>query len=423
MKSLITILVVCFLACDTIQADAVEPSVYKARRAAVMAEMAGGVAVLYGKTASGAGVVNGQFIQESNFYYLTGISESGAALILAPGESIYKEILYLQPRNPEYEDWNGRRPPLGDALEERLGFEEVRRTSRLPADVSAMLQRSKKAVFLGPIVSAAASVPSGLSLIRDAQKRVPESSLVNMAELIPELRRIKSVQEIAQIQRAIDITGEGIVAAMQAVQPGMLEFQLQSIVEHSYKTAGAQFLGFSTILAAGPNATVLHYQGNDRPIQNSGLVLIDTGAAWQHYSADISRTFPVNGKFSAREKELYELVLKAANAAIKNVRVGASYYEDVHLVAKAVLDEAGYGEYFIHGTGHFVGLDVHDAGDYDKPLKAGVVITVEPGIYIPEEGIGIRIEDDVLVTKKGPRVLSRDIPRTVEEIEALMAAK
>ena len=227
--------------------------------------------------------------------------------------------------------------------------------------------------------------------------------------------------EIEQLKKAINVTGKGILAAMKSVEPGMLEFQLQSVVEHAYEMEGAQFLGFSTILAWGPNATVLHYGQNNQPIQETGLVLIDTGAAWQHYSADVTRTIPVDGTFSPREKELYELVLKASDTAIKEVKVGADYYNDVHMAAKRVLDEAGYGEYFIHGTGHFLGLDVHDAGNYELPLKAGVVMTVEPGIYIPEEGIGIRIEDDILVTKDGPVVLSGHIPRTVQEIESSMA--
>lgn len=212
---------------------------------------------------------------------------------------------------------------------------------------------------------------------------MPGTSLANMAELIPEMRRVKDDQEIEKIQKAINITGSGILAAMKAVEPGQMEFQLQSVVEHAYEMEGAQFLGFSTILAWGPNTTVLHYGGNNQRIQGSGLVLIDTGAAWEHYSADVTRTIPVSGTFSAREKELYELVLKASNAAIEQVKPGADYYE--------------------------------------LPLRAGVVITVEPGIYIPEEGIGIRIEDDVLVTKRDPVVLSGHIPRTVEDIEHTMA--
>jgi Xaa-Pro aminopeptidase len=388
-----------------------------------MKKLNGGVAVMYGATDDGNDIVKGQFIQESSFYYLTGISEPGAALILAPGEHRYKEILFLQPRNPEVENINGRREPLGDALEEAMGFEKVLRIYHLPSMLTKMLQRSRKAIFLGPIVSADAEMPKALSILGDAQSRVPGTSLENQADLVPEMRRIKDDKEIEKIQKAIDVTGKGIVAAMQAVEPGMLEFQLQSVVEHTYEMEGAQFLGFGTILAWGPNTTVLHYGLNNQPVQETGLVLIDTGAAWQHYSADVTRTIPVSGTFSPRERELYELVLKASDAAIQKVRVGADYYNDVHMTAKGILDDAGYGEYFIHGTGHFLGLDVHDVGNYDLPLEAGVVITVEPGIYIPDEGIGIRIEDDILVTEDGPVVLSRHIPRTVKEIETTMSEK
>ena len=413
-------LLLCIVLAGPVCAESFDVEVFKLRRQQVMEALDGGVAVMYGASGSDA-IVKGRFVQESDFYYLTGISEPGAALILAPGEPRYKETLYLRPRDPDIENWDGRREPLGDALEEATGFEEVARTTRLPSHLTAMLQRSRKAVFLGPVVSASDDVPKALEMLRDAQARVPGTTLENMADLIPEMRRIKSPAEVEMIRKAVDITGKGLVAAMQSVEPGMMEFQLQSILEHIYEMEGAQFLGFGTILAHGPNSTVLHYGSNDQPIDDSGLVLIDTGAAWQHYTADITRTFPVSGKFSPREKELYELVLKAADTAIENLRVGADHYNDLHLVAKAVLDEAGYGEYFIHGIGHFVGLDVHDAGNYALPLAAGVVLTIEPGIYIPEEGIGIRIEDVVLVTEDGPVVLSGHIPRTVDEIEAVMA--
>ena len=403
------------------EAATVDQDVFKERRQALMEKLDGKVAVLYGAEGQHGGVVEELFIQDPSFYYLTGISEPGAALILAPAEKKYKEILYLQPRDPDVENWNGRRAPLGDALEETTGFPEVRRIGRLGSDLTNMMQRSRKAAFLGPIVSATSPRPQALVNLQDGQSRVPGTSLENMADVIPEMRRIKNAYEIERIQKAVDVTGKGLVAAMQSVRPGLQEFQLQSIVDHTYEMEGAQFLGFSTILAWGPNTTVLHYTKNDQVIQDSGLVLIDTGAAWEHYSADVTRTIPVTGKFSDRERELYELVLKAADAAIKQVRVGADNHNDVHMTAKKILDEAGYGEYFIHGTGHFLGLEVHDAGNYELPLKAGVVVTVEPGIYIPEEGIGIRIEDVVLVTEDGPVVLSRHIPRTVEEIERAMA--
>ena len=421
MKNFFRLVVLSVALTVAAQAAASDPKVFEERRKALMEMLDGRVAVLYGAPHAPAGVVESLFIQESSFYYLTGISEPGAALILAPAESRYKEILYLQPRNPDVENWNGRRAPLGEALEKATGFEEVRRIGRLGGDLTRMMQHSGKAGFLGPIVSATAARPPALVVLQDGQSRVPGTTLENMADLIPEMRRIKDAFEIERIQKAVDVTGKGLVAAMQSVEPGMQEFQLQSIVDHTYEMEGAQFLGFSTILAWGPNTTVLHYTKNDQVIQDSGLVLIDTGAAWEHYSADVTRTIPVSGTFTDREKELYELVLKAADAATKKVIVGASNHNDVHMTAKKILDDAGYGEYFIHGTGHFLGLDVHDAGNYDLPLKAGTVVTVEPGIYIPEEGIGIRIEDVVLVTEEGPVVLSRHIPRTVAEIEKVMA--
>lgn len=396
------------------------PDVFKARRQALMEKLDGRVAVLYGGERRGGGVVEELFIQESSFYYLTGVSEPGAALILAPDEKRYREILYLQPRNPDVENIDGRRLPLGEGLEASTGFPKVRRINRLGSDLTAIMQRSKKAAFLGPIVGATAPKPQALVLLQSGQSRVPGTSLENMADLIPEMRRVKSEYEIERIQKAVDVTGKGLVAAMQLVRPGLKEFQLQSIVDHTYRVEGAQFLGFSTILPWGSNTTVLHYTKNDQVIQDEGLVLIDTGAAWEHYSADVTRTLPVTGKFSDREKELYALVLKAADAAILKVQVGADMFNDVHMTAQNIIDEAGYGKYFIHGTSHFLGLDVHDVGNNELPLKAGVVLTVEPGIYIPEEGIGIRIEDVVLVTDDGPVVLSRQIPRTVAEVEKAM---
>lgn len=420
MRNFTIVLILSISASFVAKAASVDPEIFKARRQALMDKLDGRVAVLYGAEGRTGGVVEELFIQESSFYYLTGVSEPGAALILAPEENQYKEILYLQARDPDVENWNGRREGLGYALEAATGFPEVRRIGRLGSDLTDIMQRSRKAAFLGPIVGATSPKPQALVILQDGQSRVPGTSLENMADLIPEMRRVKNAYEIERIQKAVDVTGKGLMAAMQAVRPGLQEFQLQSIVDHTYEMEGAQFLGFSTILAWGPNTTVLHYTKNDQVIQDSGLVLIDTGAAWEHYSADVTRTMPVSGSFSDREKELYELVLQASDAAIRKVRVGADNHNDVHMTAKNILDEAGYGEYFIHSTGHFLGLDVHDAGNYELPLTAGVVVTVEPGIYIPEEGIGIRIEDVVLVTDDGPVVLSRHIPRTVAEIEKAM---
>lgn len=236
------------LAAEPMEIDA---DVFKARRAALMEMLDGQVAVLYGAEAQTGGVVEELFIQESNFYYLTGVSEPGAALILAPEAKQYKEILYLQPRNPDVENWNGRREGLGYALEEATGFPEVRRIGRLGWDLTGFMQKSRKAAFLGPVVGATSPVPPALTLLQAGQSRVPGTTLTNMADVIPEMRRVKNDYEIERIQKAVDITGKGLMAAMQSVKPGMQEFQLQSIVDHTYEMEGAQFLGFSTILAWG----------------------------------------------------------------------------------------------------------------------------------------------------------------------------
>jgi Xaa-Pro aminopeptidase len=239
MKTIIRIIALALAFSTPLQAESNDADVFKARRETLMESLDGGVAVLYGATDSGGSIVKGGFIQESSFYYLTGISEPGAALILAPGERRYKEILFLQSRDPDVENWDGRREPLGEALNEATGFDRVVRINTLPSNLTAMLQRSKKAVFLGPIVSAKTDIPEALGILRAGQSRVPGTSLVNMAHLIPEMRRIKDGGEIEQLKKAINVTGKGILAAMKSVEPGMLEFQLQSVVEGTQRHSSA----------------------------------------------------------------------------------------------------------------------------------------------------------------------------------------
>ncbi|HEU4436426.1 MAG TPA: M24B family metallopeptidase, partial [candidate division Zixibacteria bacterium] len=229
--------------------------------------------------------------------------------------------------------------------------------------------------------------------------------------------------ELTVMQRAIDITGEGFKKAALAVKSGMTERDVQDIIENEFKVRGARRLAFPSIVATGKNTTTLHYTRNDAIVKEGDLFLMDIGAEFDHYAADVSRTIPVSGKFSPAQRKIYEIVLKAQNAAMAKVKPGAYVREDVHAEAKRVIEEAGYGEYFIHNTSHFIGLDVHDVGDYGSPLKAGMVISVEPGIYFPEQGIGVRIEDDVLVTKNGFKLLTGHIPREVDEIEKLMSGK
>ena len=250
--------------------------------------------------------------------------------------------------------------------------------------------------------------------------RYPQFQIRDLTGIIDGMRAVKSPAEVALIKRASELAGHGIMEAMRSAQAGAWEYQLDAAARYVFFAGGAQGEGYRSITGTGSNAYFGHYHRNDSQLAAGELVLMDYAPDYRYYTSDVARVFPVDGKFSEREKELYELVLKASDAAIEKVRVGANNHTDVHLTAKQILDDAGYGEYFIHGTGHFVGLEVHDAGNYDAPFKAGVVVTVEPGIYIPEEGIGIRIEDVVLVTEDGPVVLSRNIPRTVEDIETVM---
>ncbi len=392
---------------------------FKQRRAELMKRMGEGVAVLYGKSSGG----EGEFEQDPNFYYLTGVEEPGAILILAPKEHSRKEMLLLPPRNPEEERWTGERLSLGKKLEDSLGFEYVGRTGGLGGMVNACRQHSVDCCYLSPAASYNSPVPPDLNLYLDISSRVPGTSIKNMSYLIRDMRAIKTGEELAAMQNAIDITGEGFKKAALAVKPGMTEREIQDIIENEFKSRGARQLAFPSIVATGKNTTVLHYTRNDATVKTGDLFLMDIGAAFDHYAADVSRTIPVSGKFTPEQRKIYEIVLRAQKAAMAKIKPGAYIREDVHAEARRVIEEAGYGEYFIHGTSHFIGLDVHDVGDYGQPLKPGMVISVEPGIYLPEKGIGVRIEDDVLVTKTGYKLLTGNIPREIDEIEKLLLGK
>ncbi len=393
--------------------------IFKDRRAKLMELMGDGVAVLYGKTGS----FEGEFNQDNNFYYLTGVEEPGAILVLAPKEKSRKEVLLLVPRNPEDERWSGERPSIGKKLEDSLGFEYVGRTGGLGWMVNSYLQHTTSLCYLSPTATHSSPVPPDLNLYKDVSARVPGTSIKNMSHLIRDMRALKTEEELAAMQKAIDITEEAFKKAARAIKPGMTERDVQDLIENEFKSRGASRLAFPSIVATGGNTTILHYIRNDAVVKEGDLFLMDIGAEFDHYAADVSRTIPVSGKFSPEQRKIYEIVLKAQKAAMAKVKPGAFVREDVHAEAKRVIEEAGYGEYFIHGTSHFIGLDVHDVGDYGSPLKPGMVISVEPGIYLPALGIGVRIEDDVLVTKNGYKLLTGHISREVDEIEKLLSGK
>jgi Xaa-Pro aminopeptidase len=281
-------------------------------------------------------------------------------------------------------------------------------------------RRAKKLACLHPLAQHTQPVSPDLAIFRKICERIPGVTIDDRSDLVAQMRCVKSKPEIAALQQAIDITAHGFHAAMKGLKPGMNEFDLQELIEHAYRLHGARTLSFPTIAGAGVNSTVLHYRANDQPIGKDDLVCIDSGAKWLGYSADVTRTLPAGGKFNKRQREVYEVVLKAQLAAIKAVKPGARMSQ-VDTAARKVISTAGFGDYFIHGIGHHLGLDTHDITPLgDLPLKPGCVVTIEPGIYIPCEKIGVRIEEDVLVTATGNRVLSAKITKTVREIEQIM---
>jgi len=245
--------------------------------------------------------------------------------------------------------------------------------------------------------------------------------------LIAGLRLVKDPEEVGRLRRAAEITMEAHREVWRVAHPGMTEFQLEATLEYVFRAQGAERVGFPSIVASGPNGTVLHYDKNRARLEDGHLVVVDIGAEFGYYTADVTRTFPASGKFTPRQKALYDLVLGARDAAVSRIRPGVTVAE-LQAVARRYLDEESgplCGEpsclrYFVHGLSHWLGMDVHDVGRYDLPLAPGMVLTIEPGLYLPEEGLGIRIEDDVLVAEEGFEVLTDALPRTTEEIEAMM---
>ncbi|MCB5268397.1 MAG: M24 family metallopeptidase, partial [Candidatus Cloacimonetes bacterium] len=264
------------------------------------------------------------------------------------------------------------------------------------------------------------------------RERYPQIAIHCITDIMTPLRKVKSDWEIQQIQRAIDITGKGIVDIMEAAQPGMMEYELEAILFYRMQRSGLKHWGFAPIIAAGVNAATLHYEKNECQINTSELVLMDVGAANNNYSADVTRCFPISGKFSERQAQVYSAVLRVQKEIIGMIKPGVELMDlqvrTRELIAKELIelglisDAADVTKYYMHGVSHFLGMDTHDLGGRNASLEVGNVITVEPGIYIPEEKLGVRIEDDVLVTESGYCVLSQNIPKEISEIEDILGS-
>ncbi len=395
-----------------------EPSVYRDRRTALMKEMGEGVAVIF---AQGQDDGDG-YRQSSDFFYLTGVHEAGAALVLAPKERTYREFLLLPARDPEAERWTGERASIGEALRQKYGFAKIYRSSSLDHLLLGLCTRSPVCWQLALANRETGEKPLDLAAYGKISAQLTGVAIKAKPFAIAKLRARHSPEEIALIQRAVRISEAGFQAALPEIHPGGFEGAVEAEAERVWKTAGARRPAYASIVGSGPNSTILHYPRSERVMKDGELLLLDMAAEYAHYAADITRTVPVNGKFSPEQRKVYEIVLRAQTEAFKALKPGV-YHEDLEAIARKVITDAGYGDYFTHGLGHFVGLDVHDAGAYHEPLEAGMVITLEPGIYLPEKNFGIRIEDDVLITPTGARFLSDGLPRDPDGIEQWMAAR
>jgi Xaa-Pro aminopeptidase len=364
---------------------------------------------------------DGRFKPDANFVYLTGIDdEPGAVLMLDPANDnpMRREVLFLRPLNPEMERWDGYRETISASLKRRTGFGAIQRLNALPGAVTTALRKCKSASCLHPFAVYPSAVSADLNVFQQVSQRVPGVRIEDRTSLLTAMRAVKSPRELALIERAADITEQAFLQVMKQIRPGLTEAQVQLALETVYRQQGGE-IAYGTIVGGGLNGTVLHYIRNREALHEGDLVVIDSAASFGGYAAALTRTFPVSGWFSAEQREIYEVVLASQLSAIKAARPGATFHE-VDAAARRVIDKAGLGDAYIHSIGHPLGLSVHDVQP-DHPLKAGMVITIEPGVYLPERRLGVRIEDDLLITRKGNRNLTPNVPKTVREIEQAMA--
>ncbi|MDD5274813.1 MAG: Xaa-Pro aminopeptidase [Methylovulum sp.] len=393
------------------------------------------------------------FRQDSGFYYLTGFNEPDALAVFIPGREQGEYVLFCREFDEQKALWEGAHAGLEGATA-HYGADEAFPIDELDEILPGLMENTGKVFYpMGENAELDHSLQGWIKQVRTKARAgvTAPGELVALELILHEMRLVKSPAELKLMRRAAEVSAAGHVKAMQAAKAGLYEYQIEAELIYHFAQNGLRSVAYPSIVASGKNACVLHYTENHSPLKNGDLLLIDAGAECDHYAADITRTFPVSGHFSAPQKQLYQLVLDAQFAAIEQIKPGASWI-NAHDAAVAVLtqglvalgllkgrvkkliEKEKYKPFYMHRTGHWLGMDVHDVGNYKinqewRELEAGMVLTVEPGLYIPADcksvdekwrGIGIRIEDDVLVTETGYEVLTHGVPKTVVEIEALM---
>ncbi len=443
-----------YIPVDTLQkygiydTDRLSPSFHKSRRDSIRKVMANNSIALFASALikNRANDVNYEYHQDPDFFYLTGHLEPNAALILLKtpyeinGVST-NEIFFTQRRDPKREVWDG--PRLGEqGVRSVLHIENVFPIDSLSAMLSRLLPRSDTFYYTPPVKavkehSLDTTYIVSDDILRRIKEKYPALITAKLTSRLAQLRMLKSEEELYFLRKAISITCEAHNTIMKSVKPGWTEYQIQSLGEYVFKNNGCEYTGYPCIVGSGNNSTILHYVTNRRTTVDGDFIEMDIGGEYRGYTADVTRSFPVNGKFTKEQRSIYDLVLEAQDSGIANAKKGKPF-RSPHNAAVSVIkrglrdlgiitDSSDFMRYFMHGTSHYLGLDVHDPGTYGL-LEPNVVITVEPGIYIAEGSpcdpkwwkIGCRIEDDILITEDGNENLSRYSPRTADEIEQLM---
>jgi Xaa-Pro aminopeptidase len=424
---------------------------FSERRARLLSRLQQGVLVLFSTpTAVRNNDVEHEYRQSSDFFYLSGFDEPESVLVLSSVAEQNKFVLFVRPRDPERETWDGRRAGVEGAMNE-FGADVAYPIEELAAKLPELLLGATELHYaMGRHRQQDDVLLAALDGARRRGRRgaIYPTRVVEPEVLLHEQRLFKQPEELDIMRRAARISAEAHLAAMKAAKPGVNECEIDALFRGIFRKHGCERPAYEPIVGSGPNATILHYRRNNRDLQDGELLLIDAGCELDYYASDVTRTFPVNGRFSPEQRALYDIVLEAQNRAIDAAKVGATL-DDVHQASAAVitrgllalgliegpfeeaLKEQRYKTYYMHKCSHWLGMDVHDVGAYyragkARPLEPGMVLTVEPGIYVSEHatgpaeryrGIGIRIEDDVLVTESGNEVLTADIPRTVDAVE------